>query len=87
MFLHLGQNTVVLKKSVIGIFDIDTTTISATTREFLAKAQRDGRIVNVSEELPRSFVVTEDKTVYISQLSPSVLEKRVGEKAVFQTDL
>lgn len=87
MFLHLGQSTVVLKKSVIGIFDIDTTTISATTRDFLAKAQREGRIINVSEELPRSFVVTEDRTVYISQLSPAVLEKRAGEKAVFKTDL
>ena len=80
MFLHLGQSTVILKENIVGIFDIDTTTISSLTREFLSEAQKDDRIINVSEELPRSFIVDGDKKVYISQLSPAVLEKRAEEK-------
>lgn len=80
MYLHLGQDTVVRLDEVIGIFDMDTSTISKHTRQFLADAEKGGRIVNVSEELPKSYVVCVDKegteTVYISQISTSTLLKR-----------
>lgn len=77
MYLHLGQNTVITTDKIIGIFDIDTTTISAKSRYYLSKAEKEGRVINVSTELPKSFVVTEDGTVYISQLSVSTLENRI----------
>lgn len=77
MYLHLGQNTVVTTDTIVGIFDIDTTTISAKSRDYLAKAEKEGKVVNVSTELPKSFVVTEDGMVYISQLSVSTLENRI----------
>lgn len=80
MYLHLGQDTVVRLNEVIGIFDMETSTISKYTRQFLADAEKGGRIVNVSEELPKSYVVCVDKegteTVYISQISSSTLLKR-----------
>lgn len=80
MYLHLGQDTVVRLDEVIGIFDMDTSTISKHTRQFLADAEKGGRIVNVSEELPKSYVVCVDKegteTVYISQISSTTLLKR-----------
>ena len=57
MYLHLGQDTVVKNDSVIGIFDMDTSTVSKPTREFLNIAEKQGRVVNVSYELPKSFVV------------------------------
>lgn len=79
MYLHLGQNTVINQKTVIGIFDIDNTTVSKITREYLAKAQSSGKIFDVSGELPKSFIVCSESgkiTVYISQLSPSTLLKR-----------
>ena len=76
MFLHLGEDTDVIADDIIGIFDIDNTTVSAKTRDFLKKAQNDGNVINVSDELPKSFVITKDKKVYISLLSVSVLEKR-----------
>ena len=79
MLLHLGQDTVVNTKDIIAICDMDTSTVSQKTRDFLAKEEKSGQVVNVSMELPKSFVIakTGDKiTVYISQLSSSTLTKR-----------
>lgn len=81
MYLHLGQDTVVLMKDIIGIFDMETSTISQTTRDTLAAAQKSGRIVNVSMEMPKSFVLCGNgkaTTVYITQISSSTLLKRAG---------
>ena len=82
MYLHLGQEVVVRQKDVIGVFDMDNTTISPHTREFLAKAEKEGRVEYVSYDLPRSFVVCaepgtrrQDK-VYVSQIAPATLKKR-----------
>lgn len=60
MYLHLGQDTVVPEKSVIGIFDLDKTTSSYITRKFLGNAEKMGRVVNVSDELPKSFIICSD---------------------------
>lgn len=82
MYIHLGQDTVVKKEDILGIFDMDTSTVSGLTRKFLNLAEKDGRVVNVSFELPKSFVVCSENgklTVYISQLSPATLEKRNAE--------
>ena len=79
MYLHLGQNVVVPEADVIGIFDLDNTTGSHITRNFLGDAEKNGRVINVSDELPRSFIVSsieKEITVYISQLSPQTLLKR-----------
>jgi len=81
MYLHLGQNVVVSEKDVIGIFDLDNTTGSHITRKFLGDAEKAGCVINVSDELPRSFVVSGNKdgiAVYLSQLSPQTLLKRSG---------
>lgn len=82
MYLHLGQDTVVRLDEVVGIFDMDKSTISKHSRQFLADAQKGGRIFNVSEELPKSYVVCVDRegteTVYISQISSTTLKKRAG---------
>ena len=83
MYLHLGQNTVVDTEQLLGVFDLDNSTVSKHTRDFLARAQKEGRVVNVSMELPKSFVVCRDKegeTVYLSQLSPATLLRRSQER-------
>lgn len=61
MYLHLGQDTVVTVETVIGIFDIDECTVSKKTRDYLTAAEKNGNVVNVSYELPKSFVVCEKK--------------------------
>ena len=79
MYLHLGQNIVVPEADVIGIFDLDNTTGSHITRTFLGDAEKAGCVVNVSDELPRSFILSgknKEITVYLSQLSPQTLHKR-----------
>ena len=84
MYLHLGQDTVVEKADVIGIFDLDTSTVAKNTRNYLANSEKQKRVVSVSWELPRSFTVCagtdgENETVYLSQLSPLTLEKRAKD--------
>lgn len=82
MYLHLGQDTVVNMDEIVGIFDLDTSTVSKATRDYLAKAEKSGLVVNVSFDLPKSFIVCrnrENKTqVYISQISSSTLLKRTN---------
>ena len=79
MYLHLGQNTVIVHDEIIGIFDLDGTTVSKNTRNYLSEAEKHGRVQTVSNELPKSFVVCFEKgikKVYISQISSSTLQKR-----------
>ncbi|MBO5200745.1 MAG: DUF370 domain-containing protein [Clostridia bacterium] len=81
MYLHLGEDTIVKTKDIIGIFDLDTTTVMKASRTFINKAEKEKRTVTVSFELPKSFVVCKGKeekenTVYISQLSSTTLENR-----------
>ena len=77
MYLHLGQSVVVPYSRIIGIFDLDNTSWSYKTREFLDQAEREGRVVSVCEDIPRSFVLVGDQEgsvkVYISQLSSAAL--------------
>ncbi len=81
MYLHLGQDTVIKTDEILGIFDLDTSTISKNTRNYLALAEKAGRVINVSMELPKSFVVCSSEgkiKVYISQISSSTLLKRTS---------
>lgn len=76
MYLHLGGDTVIIDKDILGIFDIDTTTVSKKTRDYLNKAEKNGKIIYVSQDLPKAFIITADKNVYITNISPQTLLKR-----------
>jgi hypothetical protein len=77
MYLHLGQSVVVPHREILGIFDLDNASWAYKTREFLERAEQEGRVISVSDDLPRSFVLVgrgkTPPTVYISQLSPATL--------------
>lgn len=80
MYLHLGSSVVIRQRDVVGIFDLDNTTSSRITRDFLTQAQRAGRVVTVGDDLPKSFLLCRDgagTTVYLSQLSSATLLKRM----------
>lgn len=87
MYLHLGNNYVILEREIIGIFDMDNTTISKHTRNLLNLAEKSGRVITVSPDLPKSFVLCSSKnsdgsiiyTVYLCQISPSALAGRVEQ--------
>ncbi|MBQ4515669.1 MAG: DUF370 domain-containing protein [Clostridia bacterium] len=79
MFLHLGGDIVVNLKDVIAIMDLDVTSTSKITREFLAVAEEEGFVVNVSEDLPKSYVLTEidhESKIFVSPISSATLLKR-----------
>lgn len=80
MYLHLGNDFIVNEKDIIGIFDLEKTSVSKNTRDFLANATKQKRVVNCTLEMPKSFAVTLDKDmterVYISQLGCPTLYKR-----------
>ena len=86
MFVHLGNNVVVNIKDIVTIIDIDNTTTSKITRDFLTECQRKNIVENVSDDLPKSAVVCKYKDkvkVYISQISPVTLQGRYNKRRVF----
>jgi len=81
MFLHIGGEVVIPMKNVIAILDIENTTISKDTKEFLRIAEEEGFIEAISDDLPKSFIITEcDKKskIYLSPISSVTLQKRSG---------
>ncbi|MBQ5317745.1 MAG: DUF370 domain-containing protein [Oscillospiraceae bacterium] len=80
MYIHLGEETTVRGSEVIGIFDIENTSISKHTKEFLASAEKNHAVEYVNFEMPKSFVVCEsggEDKVYISPISAATLRKRI----------
>ncbi len=90
MYIHLGRDTVVLLEDVIGIFDLDTATVVKTTRDYLAKAEKSGDVINITTELPKAFVVVKDNSrksgqaIYLSQISSSTLLKRAEQNGLYE---
>ncbi len=81
MYIHLGSVTSIVQKDIVGIFDMDITTVQKTTRDYLSRCEKSGEILCVSNELPKTFVVCERKGVkktYISPAAAGTLEKRLG---------
>lgn len=79
MYLSIGNDMAVRDRSIIGIFDMDNTSTSRRTREFLAKAEKEGQVVPC-DDLPKSFVLTAEyglDRIYLTALSSSTLEKRI----------
>ena len=60
MYLHVGTGKIVRKKEIIGIFDLDKTTISPITKNFLSQSEKNGKVCSVNNDIPRSFVLTEN---------------------------
>jgi hypothetical protein len=79
VYLNIGNDMAVRDKNIIGIFDMDNTSTSRRTREFLAKAEKNGEVVPC-DDLPKSFVLTAEygmDRIYLTSLSSATLEKRL----------
>ena len=79
MYLSIGNDMAVRSRSIIGIFDLDNTSTSKRTREFLEKNEKEGQVVPC-DDLPKSFVLTSEygfTRVHLTALSPATLEKRL----------
>jgi hypothetical protein len=60
MYLHIGNGITVRKKSIIGIFDLDSSTVSAVTKKYINKNEKEGNILYGDSDLPRTFVLHEE---------------------------
>ena len=76
MYIHLGQTIVVREKEIIGLFDLDHITYNGRAAAFVNNAEKAGRLVPCTDDLPRSAVVT-DRAVYLSPFSTATLERRL----------
>ncbi|MBP3304686.1 MAG: DUF370 domain-containing protein [Oscillospiraceae bacterium] len=79
MYLSIGSDMAVRSSSIIGIFDLDNTTVSKRGREFLEKAEKEGKVVPC-DDLPKSYVVTAEygfDRIYLTSLNTVTLEKRL----------
>ena len=78
MYLSIGNDMAVRTSSIVGIFDMDNTSTSKRTREFLAGAEKEGQVVPC-DDLPKSFILTNEygmNQIHLSGLSSHTLEKR-----------
>ena len=79
MYLSIGNDMAVRDSSIIGIFDLDNTTVTKRGREFLERAEREGQVVPW-DDLPRSYILTSEygmTRIYQTSFSTQTLEKRL----------
>lgn len=89
MFLHLGNDAVIRADEIVAVFDMDNTTVSRQGRGFLAHAQKMGEIIDICDDLPRSYIVTNSggvTKVYISSVSSQTIAKRSGNVRFADTE-
>ncbi len=82
MKLYLNEKTAVTKADIVGIFDLDTATVSRDTRSFLREKEKEGAVLVTATDIPVSFIVSKDtnKTlrVFMTRNAPKVLRRRAG---------
>ena len=79
MYLSIGKDMAVRHANIIGIFDLDNTTVTARGREFLKKAEKEGQVVPC-DDLPKAYVLTSEygmNRLYLTSLNTATLEKRM----------
>ena len=79
MYLHIGGDYVIDSRDIVGVFDIEKSTVSNITREYLRKSEKSGRVITFMSDMPKSFIVVDkenDIYVYLSSLAPATLKKR-----------
>ena len=80
MYIPIGNDMSVRDSAIIGIFDLDKCSYSKRTRDYLAAADKEGVVLDISGDIPKSFVVCDHpyhpQIVYLSQLNPATLQKR-----------
>ena len=77
MYVDLGHGVFLREKEIIGIFDLDKTTVSKNTRDFLSRAEKDGKVENAFENIPNSYVVADGK-IYLMQPATATLRRRAN---------
>lgn len=77
MYIALGNGKYIMSDDIVAVFDLDITSQSHLTRSYLSLSEKGGKVINASEDLPKSFVIDKYQNVYLSQMSSSTLNKRI----------
>lgn len=83
MFVNLENDISIKKTEIIGIFNMDTATVSPVTKDYIKNAGRDMKIVYASKRVPESFVLTHNgytESVYMSSFSVDTVLGRTEKK-------
>jgi hypothetical protein len=82
MIVHIGNEIAIKSSDVVGIFDIENTSTGSITREFLNHFGTVSEVVNVSYDMPKSFILCQSKdkkVLYITNVSVSTLKNRFNQ--------
>ena len=86
IYLNVGAGKSIKEKDIIGIFDMDTSTVSPVTRKLLSTAEKEKRTESPSYEIPKSFILYKaengETKVCFSQFSSASLFGRMGKGSV-----
>ena len=84
MYLHIGNNVMLPEKHIIGVFDLEITSQSKRTSEFLRQAEEESLVIDACEDIPKTFLVCDQpyhpQHVYLSELSSATLQRRMEEQ-------
>ena len=67
MLIQITKEKFIKQKDIIGVFDLDTSTVSNVTKSFLSRAEKNNQTVGINT-LPKSFVL-------VGHDDPGVLHK------------
>ena len=82
MYISLGKNTFLTEEEIIGVFDLDITSQSHLTREFLSRSEKRGQVQDAAEDIPNAFVLSgkkEQQTVFLIQNTSGTLKKKLDQ--------
>lgn len=82
MFVHIGNGKSVKKKDIIGIFDLDTATVTKAGRSFINSKEKAGLVEYDDFDLPRSFILVCEggaEKIRLSRISTQGLRLRAEE--------
>ena len=54
MYLHIGQNEIIPDRRIIGIFDLDKASYGKRTRDYLARTEQEGVVMDISGDITKS---------------------------------
>ena len=82
MYLNIGKNAVIWDDQIIGIFDLDSSSQSYLTREYLSAAEKAGSVINAADDIPNSFLIVSEKgkqNIYLTQSMSKTLAKKIEQ--------
>ncbi len=79
MYLNLGGTTLVRKRDIIGIFDLDKLEVGGSVMNFLREYEEKKLVTVVGDGIPKAFVLAEcggESRIYITTISAASLKGR-----------